>query len=149
MHHTKEKGDLGNIKIMADLSSQGFKILTPLSEHLPFDFVIYDMESNKLLKVQSKFKSVYRGVLTANLQTSYSTTKKLFCNRYADASFDVLAIYCPNVDKVVYILETDLRHLKWSINFSFVEKQGVRFVDNYTNLRKLLNVNIGNESNQL
>lgn len=43
-HHTKEKGDVGVAKAIADLSIKGFKILTPLTEHLPFDLVVYDTE---------------------------------------------------------------------------------------------------------
>ena len=41
LHHTKDKGDTGLLKVMCDLSEQGFKILTPFSEHLPFDLVAF------------------------------------------------------------------------------------------------------------
>ena len=41
MHHTKEKGDLGVLKAQLDMYEQGFTILNPVTEHAPFDLVIY------------------------------------------------------------------------------------------------------------
>ena len=41
MHHTKDKGDLGLTKIISDLTEKEFKVLLPISEHLPFDLVEY------------------------------------------------------------------------------------------------------------
>ena len=140
MHHTKEKGDLGNIKIMADLSSQGFKILTPLSEHLPFDFVVYHQEKNSLLKIQSKYASIRGGVLSVNLCTSYVKKSGNVTNRYEQGSFDVLAVYCPDIDVCIYILENDLKSLKRSVNFNLTDKAGKRYFNDYTNLDKLLSV---------
>ena len=138
MHHTKEKGDLGNIKIMADLSSQGFKILTPLSEHLPFDFVAYSEERDLLLKVQSKYATISRGVLTVSLRTSYAKKSGNVTSRYKQGSFDVLAVYCPDIDGCVYILDKDLKDLNSSVNFNLTGKTGRRYFKDYTNLSKLL-----------
>ena len=41
MHHTKVKGDLGVFKAQLDLFEQGFVILSPVTEHAPFDLVAY------------------------------------------------------------------------------------------------------------
>lgn len=138
MHHTKEKGDLGNLKIMADAAMHGFKILTPISEHLPFDFVIYDLKTCDLFRVQAKYKSLYRGVLSINLRSCYSDSIKTVSNRYAARAFDILAIYCPDVDKVVYILENNLDCLSSSVNFSLNKNSRGRFIDDYTNLREIV-----------
>lgn len=40
-HHTKNKGDLGAIKAMADMAEKGWSVFVPLSEHEAFDFVAY------------------------------------------------------------------------------------------------------------
>ena len=40
-HHTKNKGDLGELKVKVDLLEQGYLILNPETEHAPFDLVIY------------------------------------------------------------------------------------------------------------
>lgn len=41
MHHTKTKGYLGVLKAQVDMHQQGYQILKPLTEHAPFDLVIY------------------------------------------------------------------------------------------------------------
>ncbi|MCZ2258066.1 hypothetical protein KSU66_06130 [Sporosarcina sp. G11-34] len=40
-HHTKNKGDLGVLKAQVDLHQKGYLILNPLTEHAPFDLVVY------------------------------------------------------------------------------------------------------------
>lgn len=52
LHHTKDKGDLWLVKVMCDLSEQGFKILAHFSEHLPFDLVAFSPVSGNLYKVK-------------------------------------------------------------------------------------------------
>jgi len=41
MHHTKDKGDLGVLKAQVDLFEQGFIVALPVTEHAPFDLIIY------------------------------------------------------------------------------------------------------------
>ena len=117
MHHTKEKGDIGNLKIMADLAVKGFKILTPLSEHLPFDLVAYCQETSKLYKIQSKYKKLVGDKIVVNLRTSYATNSGCFSNRYSYDAFDVLAVYCPDIDLTFYIKSEDLIELENSVTF--------------------------------
>ena len=64
-HHTKNKGDLGALKAQADVCSQGYTILIPLTEHAPFDFVAY--KDNKFLRIQAKYRSVVKGAITVQL----------------------------------------------------------------------------------
>lgn len=115
-HHTKEKGDIGVAKAIADLSIKGFKILTPLTEHLPFDLVVYDTELDIFYKIQCKYKSKTNGVLKVSLKTSYATKDGCFSTRYSKNSFDVISIYCPETDKVYYISSSEVKDL----NNSFV-----------------------------
>jgi hypothetical protein len=60
-HHTKDKGDLGVLKVMASLGSQGYLILNPLTEHAPFDIVAY--KNKKFERIQVKYKSIKMIVL--------------------------------------------------------------------------------------
>lgn len=140
-HHTKEKGDIGNLKIMADLASKGLKVLVPLSEHLPFDLVAYNQDNNMLYKVQCKYKKVAAGKIAVSLRTSYATKDGSFSNRYQEDSFDILAVYCPDIDKVFYIKGSELTNLKAVVTFrTDAPKAGVsgvitttsRLVDDYT-----------------
>ncbi len=52
-HHTKNKGDLGVLKAQVDLCSKGYLILTPLSEHSPFDIVAY--KNGEFIRIQVKY----------------------------------------------------------------------------------------------
>ncbi|EJQ47188.1 Uncharacterized protein BWINRASL_04312 [Bacillus mycoides] len=40
-HHTKTKGDLAVLKAQVDLYEKGYMILTPQTEHSPFDLAVY------------------------------------------------------------------------------------------------------------
>ena len=40
-HHTKNKGDFGVLKCQISLYEQGYLVLTPNTEHSPFDLVAY------------------------------------------------------------------------------------------------------------
>ena len=62
VHHTKNKGDLGVLKVKVDLVEQGFLILNPETEHAPFDIVIY--KNGVFRTVQVKYRKLMRnGVL--------------------------------------------------------------------------------------
>lgn len=111
MHHTKDKGDLGLIKVMCDLSEQGFKILTPFSEHLPFDLVAFSPVSGKLYKVQVKYRKLSKGVVTVPLKTSFLSSEGIVAKRYKDGDFDVIAVYCPDIQSCAYLTSADTEHL--------------------------------------
>jgi hypothetical protein len=59
-HHTKNKGDLGLVQAMADLTAKGWAILVPLTEHEAFDLVAY--RDGRFLRVQVKYRSAVKGV---------------------------------------------------------------------------------------
>lgn len=111
MHHTKDKGDLGLIKVMCDLSEQGFKILTPFSEHLPFDLVVFSPISGKLYKVQVKYRKLSGGVVKVPLRTSFLSSEGSVAKRYKDGDFDVIAVYCPDTQSCAYLTSKDTEHL--------------------------------------
>ena len=111
MHHTKDKGDLGLIKVMCDLSEQGFKILTPFSEHLPFDLVAFSPVSGKLYKVQVKYRKLTNGIVKVPLRTSFLSSEGVVEKRYKDSDFDVIAVYCPDTQSCAYLTSKDTEHL--------------------------------------
>jgi len=86
---------------MADLTSKGFDILTPVvSEHLPFDFVGY--KDGKLFKFQAKYTS--DGSLKS--RTSWADKNG---NHYSEYSGPR-----PNKRKVERPSKEELRKLIWS-----------------------------------
>jgi len=96
-HVTKDKGDLGTIIAMADLTEKGYTILAPVvSEHLPFDFIAY--KDNVFYRIQSKYSSL-GAVSNIRHWNDKNGTHKI---KYLENSFDYYAIYLPDVKKVVY-----------------------------------------------
>lgn len=115
MHHTKDKGDIGSLVIAADIAKKGLKLLAPMSEHLPFDLVAYDEATSVFYRIQCKYRSLKDAKVILKLKTCYSTKNGVQTQRYAHGSFDVVAVYCPELEKIAYIRETDLTHLANSV----------------------------------
>ena len=93
-HHTKHFGDLGLIKIMADLAEKGWSCFLPVSEHLAVDLIATKRTvsgSDKIIRIQAK----YAGSDTISKRTNNV--------RYDPTEFDYFAVYMASVDAVVYL----------------------------------------------
>lgn len=112
VHHTKNKGDLGVLKSQVDLCSKGYLILTPLSEHSPFDIVAY--KNGEFIRIQVKYRSVNsKGFLFVRFSSSYSTSKG-YCEKPIDKSeIDLYCVFCPDTDKCYYF---DPKKFKSTVN---------------------------------
>jgi hypothetical protein len=99
MAATKEKGDLGQAMVMADLFRRGFtKILIPVGEDWRFDLVVY--RGSVFERVQCKYD--YGAVKGAVIVRAKS------CNnwqqyKYTSEDIDWLAVYHKPTDKVYYV----------------------------------------------
>lgn len=134
---TKEKGDLGVMEIMLDLTKKGYKIFTTISEHLPFDFAAF--KDNKFYKIQAKYRSLTEeGCVPVPLRTSWSDKNGTHNQFYDKNDIDFIAVYCPETDKCYYV------HIKNFSNSSEIllrvnkpknnQKKGVRMADDYLEL---------------
>ena len=100
-HHTKNKGDLGVLKVKVDLFEQGYLILNPETEHAPFDIVIYNR--GKFQRVQVKYRNLnIKGVLEIPFRNSYSTSKGVTTKAINKQEIDLFAVYCPQTDACYY-----------------------------------------------
>lgn len=100
-HHTKNKGDLGVLKVKLDLYNKGYLILVPETEHSPFDLAIY--LNGKFRTVQVKFRNMNKkGTLEIPFRTSYSTSKGVKTKSVDKKIVDVFAVYCPQTDECYY-----------------------------------------------
>jgi hypothetical protein len=106
-HHTKDKGDLGVLKVMASLGSQGYLILNPLTEHAPFDIVAY--KNKKFERIQVKYKSIKDDCITVGLESSWADKNGSHSLPFASAEIDILAVYCPETDKCYFVNTTNLK----------------------------------------
>lgn len=101
VHHTKNKGDLGVLKVKVDLYEQGYLILVPETEHCPFDLVIY--QNGVFKTVQVKYRNLVKsGVLEVPFRSSYSTSKGVKSKAVNKQLIDIYAIYCPQTDECYY-----------------------------------------------
>lgn len=101
MHHTKEKGDIGLLKAQADLADQGFKILHPLSEHMPFDLVAY--KDGVFIRVQVKYRSAGNGIISVDMRSVWADKKGNHRKPMDKDQVDVVCVYCPNTGACYYI----------------------------------------------
>jgi len=101
-HHTKDKGDLGVALAIGDLADQGFVVLTPLSEHAPFDLVGY--RSGAFVRVQVKYRAVSAtGTIEVQFRSCWSDSKGTHERRLDKGGIDVVCIYCPDTQTCYYI----------------------------------------------
>ncbi len=102
MHHTKVKGDLGVLKAQLDLYEQGFTILTPQTEHSPFDLVAY--RDGEFRRVQVKYRSVDRyGKLDVKFSTCWTDKKGTHTVPIDKREVDLYCVYCPDTDECYYL----------------------------------------------
>ena len=96
-HHTKTKADVAVTKAIADLTTKGYVVLTPVvCEHLPFDLVVW--KEDKFLKIQVKYSSFGQ---VAGF-TCWNDKNGIHKRKYQTDDFDYYAIYLPEKDKVIY-----------------------------------------------
>lgn len=132
MHHTKDKGDLGVLKAQASLCEQGYIILIPLTEHAPFDLVIY--KDNTFKKVQVKYRSLNKlGTIEVSFKSYWSNRNGINVKRQDISQFDICCIYCPNTDKCYFIDTNDIRNIDISLRVKAPKKSSskCRFADNF------------------
>jgi hypothetical protein len=95
-HHTKEKGDIAVVKIIADLTEKNYTIFLPISEHLPFDLIAYkDGKSNR---IQCKYTS---NKIIRN-KTSWADKNGNHTKFYGNDDFDYYGLYLPVLNVCVY-----------------------------------------------
>ena len=100
-HHTKNKGDLGVLKVKVDLHQQGFILLNPETEHAPFDLVIYKEGTFK--SVQVKYRSLNkRGAIEIAFRSCYCDSNGLVTKPVFKDYIDIYAVYCPDSDECYY-----------------------------------------------
>lgn len=131
-HHTKDKGDIGIGYTIADLLSKGIQVCLPISEHQPYDLIgIYP--DNSVKKISVKYRKSMRGNIQVKLESCYSDSKGVHIKPIDKLSIDMLAIYCPDTNKVYYVnhnnsnLTVTLRVTKPKNN----QVKGISFADDY------------------
>jgi hypothetical protein len=101
MHHTKEKGDLGVLKAQVDLFEQGFVVAFPMTEHAPFDLIIY--KEGVCRTVQVKYRQINSdGTLEVHFKTSWADKNGVHEKPIDKDAIDIICIYCPDTGECYY-----------------------------------------------
>jgi hypothetical protein len=100
-HHTKDKGDLAVLKVMASLGSQDFLILNPLTEHAPFDIVAY--KNKDFIRIQVKYRRMSKGAIEVGLRSSWADKNGSHMLPFNNSEVDLIAVYCPDTDTCYYV----------------------------------------------
>lgn len=106
MHHTKQKGDIGLTKIIADLTGRGYSVLLPISEHQAYDLVV-DI-NGVLLKTQVKYISVIDNTIKIDLRSCYQHGKRTIISAPKIKNMDLIGIYCPDTDECYYLKTSEI-----------------------------------------
>ena len=100
-HHTKNKGDFGVLKAQLDLYEKGYLILTPQTEHSPFDLVGY--KNGKFLRIQVKYRTAKDDKIVVSFSTCWADKNGTHTRDYDKNEIDVMCVYCPDTDKCYYV----------------------------------------------
>ena len=137
-HHTKNKGDLGILKVQLELHLQGFSVFTSQSEHEAFDLVAY--KNQQFQRVQVKYRTAENGKVDVPVTTTWADKNGNHRTAYDLNEIDVIAVYCPDTDLVYFIPVAELEGKSTGISLRLEtpknnQMKGVRMADQYLTMR--------------
>jgi len=94
---TKEKGDLGEAMVLADVLRRGHKVAIPLGEDWRYDLIV--LRNGNLERVQCKFDGGPAEVVEVKCQS----TNGWKTYKYTEDDFDWLAVYHEAEDTCYYV----------------------------------------------
>lgn len=134
MHHTKDKGDLAVFKVEADLSEKGWMILRPMTEHAPFDLVVY--KDGIFKRVQVKYSPLRDGRIGARFSTHWADKNGTHSVRIDRTKVDVFALFCPETE-CCYYFDPKIFPKHHTVSFRVGksknnQKKNIRYARDYT-----------------
>ncbi len=124
--NSKDVGNLGEAKVIADLISKQLGVAQVFGDNLPFDLIGISKPKYKLYKIQVKYSKVTRGTVKLRKQKWSSNTQRNYVSVYEDDDVDVYAVYVPDLDKVLYIKHDTIKHIKNSFEIRILEAKGTQ-----------------------
>jgi PD-(D/E)XK endonuclease len=115
--HTSAKGDLGVVKVISRLTELGWTIGILLSEHKRYD--LFAEKEGYTFRVQVKYASlVKQKEIRIDLRGIWANSKGCHVRPYAPGDFDLLAVYCPDLDKCFFVSSSELSGIKTGITLA-------------------------------
>lgn len=98
---TKQKGDIAEYKVIAELLRRGLNVLRPLGDRLPYDLAIE--EAGKLVRLQVKMAwKDTRGYFVVDVRRSQTNRRIFKHTKYVETDFEFLVAWVPDPE-VFYI----------------------------------------------
>lgn len=114
--NVNQKGSLGLIEVIRDLTKKGYECFTPLHDYSPVDLIVMDKSFNTF-RLQVKYREMFRGIIEVHFRSIVNgESKPIDLN-----AIDGWAIYCPEVESVVYVSKKEVDVKKRSFAFRLTE----------------------------
>ena len=101
MFKNHKKGEIGELKVAADLLKRGYEVFKPVSQNCPCDLVAQDLKVDEFHTVQVKFAQLENGAIKTQFRRKSIGGEQNV--RETNTEFDVGAIYCPQLKKCYYV----------------------------------------------
>ena len=128
--NVNQKGALGLIEVIRDLTKNGYECFTPVHDYSPVDLIVMDKCYNTF-KLQVKYREQYRGYIDVAFRSMVNGSGVPI----NFGAIDGWAVFCPEVDSVVYIGKHEVDLNKNGFSFRLVE--GKASVNHSKQKRKL------------
>jgi PD-(D/E)XK endonuclease len=114
--NVNQKGSIGLIEVIRDLTKKGYECFIPIHDYSPVDLIVMNEKFNTF-KIQVKYRETYRGIIDVAFKSMVNGESKPID---LDA-IDGWAVYCPEVDKVVYVGKHEIDLTKNGFAFRLTE----------------------------
>lgn len=99
-HHTKNKGDIGLCAVILDLTTKGYQVALPISEHQPWDCIA--VYGNKAVRLSVRFRSLKNGCITDRYRSQWVDLNGIHYKDSDKNEFDATAVFCPDTNCCYY-----------------------------------------------
>lgn len=109
--NVNKKGSLGLVEVMRDLSRKEIECFLPIHDYSAVDLIA--MHNYNVYRLQVKYRETFRGMIEIPFKTVVN-------GKSVPIDFNAIdgwAVFCPEVDKVIYISKSEVDLTKGSVTF--------------------------------
>ena len=114
--NVNQKGSIGLIETIRDLTKKGYECFTPMHDYSPVDLIVMD-SAFKTFRLQVKYRELFRGIIEVNFRSMVNGKAKAIDMN----AIDGWAVYCPEVESVVYVSKHEVDLTKGGFAFRLTE----------------------------
>lgn len=130
---TKDIGEASEARILSELKSLGFTVLTPFGDNAKYDLVCDNGEFNRVQVKTGKLQD--NGVVTFKTQTAgHNNTEGTYHKGYEDGEIDYFAVYCPQTSDAFMVEVEEAPSAEMSIRLEKPKNgqtKGINMADDY------------------